>query len=91
MANAVSPEMAVRLSKVFGAALESWLTQQAHYDLARVPSHRIHLRRLEFTQAGAVLVPFFLPSVTSVLKSLRSPMPSAVSRSRTLFIPESFQ
>ena len=30
----ISPEMAVRLSKVFGASAESWLTQQAHYDLA---------------------------------------------------------
>jgi hypothetical protein len=28
------PEMAVRLSKVFGGSAESWLTQQAHYDLA---------------------------------------------------------
>ena len=34
----ISPEMAVRLSKVFGGSAESWLTQQAHYDLAK--SHR---------------------------------------------------
>ena len=27
----ISPEMAVRLSKVFGGSAESWLTQQAHY------------------------------------------------------------
>ena len=44
----ISPEMAVRLSKVFGGSAASWLTQQAHYDLARVPSHRIHLKRLQF-------------------------------------------
>ena len=28
--------MAVRLSKVFGGSPESWLTQQAHYDLAHL-------------------------------------------------------
>jgi len=27
----ISPEMAVRLSKVFGGSAESWLTQQAQY------------------------------------------------------------
>jgi antitoxin HigA-1 len=32
----VSPEMAVRLSKVFGGSDESWLVQQAQYDLAQV-------------------------------------------------------
>jgi addiction module HigA family antidote len=31
----ISPEMAVRLSKVFGGSAESWLTQQAHYELSR--------------------------------------------------------
>jgi hypothetical protein len=30
----ISPEMAVRLSKVFGGSAESWLVQQAQYDLA---------------------------------------------------------
>jgi antitoxin HigA-1 len=44
----VSPEMAVRLSKVFGGSAASWLTQQAHYDLAQVPSQRIRLKRLQF-------------------------------------------
>ena len=29
----ISPEMAVRLSKVFGGSAESWLIQQAQYDL----------------------------------------------------------
>src|SRR6266700_3277121 len=42
----ISPEMAVRLSKVFGGSAESWLTQQAHYDLAQVRAGRIKLRRL---------------------------------------------
>jgi addiction module HigA family antidote len=44
----ISPEMAVRLSKVFGGSAESWLTQQAHYDLAQVPADRIRLKRLQF-------------------------------------------
>ena len=43
----VSPEMAVRLSKVFGGSAESWLTQQAHYDLAQVRTDRIKSKRLE--------------------------------------------
>jgi addiction module HigA family antidote len=43
----VSPEMAVRLSKVFGGSAESWLVQQAQYDLARVPAGRLKLKRLE--------------------------------------------
>ena len=42
----ISPEMAVRLSKVFGGSAESWLTQQTHYDLAQVPVDRIKLKRL---------------------------------------------
>jgi addiction module HigA family antidote len=37
----VSPEMAVRLSKVFGGAEEGWLLQQAQYDLAQVQRGRI--------------------------------------------------
>jgi addiction module HigA family antidote len=40
----ISPEMAVRLSKVCSA--ESWLVQQAHYDLAKVHADRIKLKRL---------------------------------------------
>jgi addiction module HigA family antidote len=44
----ISPEMAVRLSKAFGGSAESWLTQQALYDLAQVPTHRIRVTRLQF-------------------------------------------
>jgi len=29
----ISPEMAIRLSVTFGGSAESWITQQAHYDL----------------------------------------------------------
>ncbi len=42
----ISPEMAVRLSLVFGGSAESWLTQQAHYDLAHVPAGSLKLKRL---------------------------------------------
>jgi antitoxin HigA-1 len=40
----ISPEMAVRLSKVFGGDAESWLVQQAQYDLAQVRKDRIKLK-----------------------------------------------
>jgi addiction module HigA family antidote len=43
----ISPEMAVRLSKVFGGNAESWLVQQAQYDLAHVRADRMKLKRLE--------------------------------------------
>ena len=42
----ISPEMAVRLSKVFGGNAESWLIQQAQYDLSHVRSDRLKLKRL---------------------------------------------
>jgi addiction module HigA family antidote len=42
----ISPEMAVRLSKVFGSSAQSWLTQQVQYDLAQVHADRIKLKRL---------------------------------------------
>jgi len=42
----ISPEMAVRLSQVFGRSAESWLRQQAQYDLAQVPAVRVKLKRL---------------------------------------------
>lgn len=43
----ISPEMAVRLEKVFGGSAESWLVQQAQYDLAQVQRDRIKLVKLE--------------------------------------------
>ena len=42
----ISPVMAVRLSQVFGGSAQSWLTQQAYYDLAQIPADRIKLKRL---------------------------------------------
>ena len=44
----ISPEMAVRLSKVFGGSAETWLVQQAQYDLAHVRADRLKFKRLEF-------------------------------------------
>jgi addiction module HigA family antidote len=43
----ISPEMAVRLSKVFGGTEEGWLLQQAQYDLAQVRRDRLKLKRLK--------------------------------------------
>ena len=43
----ISPEMAVRLSKVFGGTEDGWLVQQAQYDLGQVRRDRIKLKRLE--------------------------------------------
>ncbi len=42
----ISAEMAIRLSQVFGGSAESWITQQAYYDLAQIPAGRIKLKRL---------------------------------------------
>ena len=43
----ISPEMAVRLSKVFGGSAESWLLQQAQYELAHVRTEHMNLKRLK--------------------------------------------
>jgi addiction module HigA family antidote len=43
----ISPEMAVRLAKVFGASAASWLTQQALYDLAQIETSAIKLKKLQ--------------------------------------------
>ena len=43
----ISAKMAIRISQVFGGSPESWLTQQAHYDLAHVRAGRIKLKRLQ--------------------------------------------
>jgi addiction module HigA family antidote len=42
----ISPEMAVRLEAVFGGSAESWLLQQAQYELAHVCRDRIKLAKL---------------------------------------------
>jgi len=44
----ISPEMALRLAKVFNTTPESWLTQQMHYDLwqARQKNKNLHVTKL---------------------------------------------
>ncbi len=44
----ISPEMAVRLSIAFGTSAESWLNQQAQYDLWHAERRRkeFHVRKL---------------------------------------------
>ena len=42
----ISPEMAVRISTVFGGTEQGWLVQQAQYDLAQVRRDRLKLKRL---------------------------------------------
>ena len=49
----ISPEMAVRLSKVFGGPEQGWLVQQAQYELAHVGADRLKLKRLEFVWAAS--------------------------------------
>jgi addiction module HigA family antidote len=43
---AISPEMAVRLSKAFGSTPEAWLQMQLHYDLAQVLQKDIRVKRV---------------------------------------------
>lgn len=44
----ISPEMAVRLAKVFGGTEQGWIVQQAQYDLAQVRRDRMKkLKRVE--------------------------------------------
>ena len=42
----ISPEMAVRLSKAFGATPETWLRLQMAYDLAQVRQQNISVKRV---------------------------------------------
>jgi addiction module HigA family antidote len=41
---AISPEMAVRLSKAFGSTPEAWLKMQVAYDLAQVEKQAAHIK-----------------------------------------------
>ena len=44
----ISPEMAIRLSIAFDTTAESWMNQQAQYDLWRAEQHRdkLHISKL---------------------------------------------
>lgn len=48
--HALSPDMAIRLSKVLGRSAESWLTMQAQYDLWQAKSISKHrkLKAIDF-------------------------------------------
>jgi antitoxin HigA-1 len=43
----ISAEMAIRLSKAFGRGAESWMLQQAQYDLAQINPDDIKAERLK--------------------------------------------
>ena len=43
----ISPEMAVRLTKVLGGTEDGWLVRQAQYELAQVRRDNIKLKRLQ--------------------------------------------
>jgi antitoxin HigA-1 len=51
--SAVSPEMALRLSKALGRSAESWLTMQSNHDLWRAKQHVKlgNIRRVKLTAA----------------------------------------
>lgn len=52
-ASGISPEMALRLSKVLGRSAESWLAMQTNYDLwqARKKVRLGKIKRIELTAA----------------------------------------
>ncbi len=55
--SAISPEMAIRLSKAFGSTPEMWLRMQTAYDLAQARMHAdsINVQRYEPSQNPTVL------------------------------------
>ena len=50
----ISPEMAIRLSKAFGGSPESWLIQQAQYDLWKIKDQEENISKSvkEFRKAA---------------------------------------
>lgn len=42
--NGISPEMAIRLSRAFGGSAESWIIQQAQYDLWQALKKTDHIK-----------------------------------------------
>lgn len=48
----ISPEMAIRLSKAFGGSAESWIMQQAHYDLWQTMQKSDGMEVKSFVSAG---------------------------------------
>jgi addiction module HigA family antidote len=59
----ISPEMAIRLSQVFGGSAHGWIVQQANCDLAQIPPDRIKLKRLAVARSSPDLRRRALPGV----------------------------
>jgi len=49
----ISPEMAIRLSKAFGGSAESWLIQQAQYDLWQAKHNGQKIKVKSFISAAS--------------------------------------
>jgi antitoxin HigA-1 len=49
---AISPEMAVRLSKAFGSTPEAWLKMQVAYDLAQIQKRSSSIKVKRYTQTA---------------------------------------
>ena len=43
--SAISPEMSVRLEKIFGSTAQAWLRLQTAYDLSRIDPDKIKVHR----------------------------------------------
>jgi addiction module HigA family antidote len=50
---AISPEMAIRLSKAFGSTPEFWLRLQLNYDLAQIAAKADTIQVERYAPAGA--------------------------------------
>ena len=52
---AISPEMAIRLSKAFGSTAETWLQMQVAYDLAQVRKRENEIKVRRYDAEAAAL------------------------------------
>jgi addiction module HigA family antidote len=50
----ISPEMAVRLGKAFGASAQTWLRMQSNYDLAQALKSESKIRVRRYRGTGVV-------------------------------------
>lgn len=50
---AISPEMAIRLSKAFGSTPETWVRMQAAFDLAQALRHQSKIKVTRFRRRPA--------------------------------------
>ena len=61
----ISPEMAVRLSKAFGATPETWLRLQMAYDLSQVRHQNINVKGCAPRRDGRFAPELVLPLTAS--------------------------